>query len=89
MTNGWVALDKATKTVKKQVASVEDEVQTMLKKISALDLADVQEKSIQDLKKRKLITEQTVNSFNVKKGPNFSTKLEKLEVELTPEMLQK
>jgi hypothetical protein len=89
MTNGWVVLDKATKTIKKQVASVQDEVQSLLKKISELDLADVQEKSIQDLKKRKLISEQNVNSFQVSKGKKFSTKLEKLEVELTPEMLQK
>ena len=40
-----------------QVANIEDEVQVLLKKISSLQLEDVAEKAIQDLKKRKLIVE--------------------------------
>ena len=40
-----------------KVPSIEDEVQVLLKKISALQLEDVAEKAIQDLKKRKLIVE--------------------------------
>lgn len=87
MTNGWVVLDKTTKTITKKVASIEDDVQLLLKKISSLDLAGVTDKNIQELKKRKLVAEININSFSVSKGKNFSTKLEKLEVELTPEML--
>lgn len=91
MANGWVVLDKKHADgpkITKKVTSINDEVQILLKKIKVMDLNDIPEKSIQDLKKRKLISELTINSFNVSKGKNFSTKIEKLEVELTPEMLQ-
>lgn len=90
MANGWVVLDKKHPDgpkITKKVPTIQDEVQLVLKKLSALDLTDVSEKSIQDLKKRKLVSELTINSFVVSKGKNFSTKLQKLEVELTPEML--
>ncbi len=90
--NGWIALDKKHPDgpkVTKNVPTVEDTVQVLLKKLKALELQDVPDKAIQDLKKRKLVAEQTVNSFSVTKGTNFSTKLVKLEVELTPEMLHK
>ena len=36
---------------------IEDEVHLILTKIKALDLNDIKEKTIQDLKKRKLISE--------------------------------
>lgn len=73
--------------VVKKVSSINDEVQLILNKIQSLNLNDVPEKSIQDLKKRKLISEQTINSFLVSKGEKFTTKLEKPEKELTAEML--
>ncbi len=40
-----------------QIENIEDEVQILLKKIKALQLNDVLDKTIQDLKKRKLIAE--------------------------------
>lgn len=88
--NGWIALDKKHADgpkVTKKMPTVEDSVQLVLKKLKALELADVPEKAIQDLKKRKLVAEQTINSFLVTKGSKFTTKLVKLEVDLTPEML--
>lgn len=88
--NGWIALDKKHSDgpkVTKKMPTVEDSVQVVLKKLKALELTDVPEKAIQDLKKRKLVAEQTINSFRVTKGSNFTTKLVKLEVDLTPEML--
>jgi len=90
MANGWIEVDKKNADgpkVMKKVEKIEDEVQVLLNKIKSLQLNDVPEKTIGDLKKRKLIAELTINSFLVKKGKNFTTKIEKLEVELTPEML--
>lgn len=90
MSAGWIQIDKSDpKAIKvtKKVAQIEDEVQEILKKIEALQLQDLSDKSIQDLKKRKLVAEVIINSFLVRKGKNFSTKVEKLEVELTPEMM--
>lgn len=90
MANGWVEVDKKNpdgpKVIKK-VSSVADEVQDILQKIQSLQLSDVPEKSLQELKKRKLISEVTINCFQVTKGDNFSTKCEKQEKELTAEML--
>lgn len=40
-----------------KVKSINDEVQDLLIKIQAMKLENIQEKSIQDLKKRKLISE--------------------------------
>ena len=67
----------------------QDEVQGLLKKIQSLELNDVGEKSIQDLKKRKLIAELNVTYLLVKKGKNFTTSVEKPEKELTAEMMVK
>ncbi len=64
-------------------------MQGLLKKIQSLQLTDVPEKSIQDLKKRKLISEVNVNFLLVKKGKNFTVNLEKPEKELTAEMMIK
>ena len=58
--NGWIELDKKSENgpkILQIVASINDEVQTLLKKIQALQLNDVPDKTIQDLKKRKLIAE--------------------------------
>lgn len=43
----------------------------------------------QDLKKRKLLVEVVVKSFNVRKGSNFSTTIEKLETDINAEMIAK
>ncbi|CAF0839591.1 unnamed protein product [Brachionus calyciflorus] len=90
MANGWIEVDKKNADgpkVMKKIASINDEVQQLLSKIQALNLTDVPDKSIQDLKKRKLIAEVTINSFLVTKGDKFTTKLEKPEKELTADML--
>lgn len=59
--NGWIALDKKYPDgpkVTKKMPTVEDSVQVVLKKLKALELTDIPEKAIQDLKKRKLVAEQ-------------------------------
>lgn len=90
MANRWIEVDKSTpenpKVIRK-VASVKDDVQEILQKIKTLNLNDIPDKSVQDLKKRKLIADLVINSFIVRKGKNFTTKLEKPENELTADML--
>ncbi|KHJ86193.1 phenylalanine--tRNA ligase, alpha subunit, partial [Oesophagostomum dentatum] len=72
-------------TRKKDDADVADTVRIQLKK---LDLGEaVDEKAIAELKKRKLVQEVLTKYIKVKKGPNFTTKISKLEVDLTPEMI--
>lgn len=64
MSNGWIEVDKknsAGPLVVKKVANINDEVQDVLTKIQNMKLDDVPEKSIQDLKKRKLISEMYKN----------------------------
>lgn len=64
MSNGWIEVDKknsAGPLVVKKLASINDEVQDVLTKIQNMKLDDVPEKSIQDLKKRKLISEMYKN----------------------------
>ena len=60
MANGWIEVDKKNADgpkVTRKIPSITDEVQQLLTKIQALNLTDVPDKSIQDLKKRKLISE--------------------------------
>ena len=61
MANGWIEVDKKNadgpKVVKKVPQLAEDEVQTILQKIKAITVSDVPDKTIQDLKKRKLIAD--------------------------------
>lgn len=60
MANGWVEVDKKNPSgpkVLRKVETINDEVQLILTKIQSLNLVDVPEKSVQDLKKRKLIAE--------------------------------
>ena len=60
MANGWIEVDKKNADgpkVFKKVKEIDDEVQVILSKLKSLNVNDVQEKSIQDLKKRKLVAE--------------------------------
>jgi len=83
----WISLDKKANPIllKRIVDSVTDEVQDQLKTILKGELLDGD--SIKKLKGRKLIIEKTINAFVVSKGPSFTLKLDKPEVELTADML--
>ena len=89
--SGWIMLDKSQgkPVVKRKVEDIEDTVSDLLFKIKNFTIDDIPDSTKQDLKKRKLILENVVKSYNVSKGPKFSTKLEKLETELTAEMILK
>ena len=61
MANGWIEVNKKAENgprVQKKAKTIEDEVQGLLGKIRSLNLDEVKDKSLQDLKKRKLIAEQ-------------------------------
>jgi len=86
MAKGWISIDKVANLVIRKVDTVVDELQNGLKKVS-LNAHDVPEDAKQDYKKRKLLTEVVVKSLIVGKGDNFSTCINKLETDLTTEML--
>ncbi|KAH9407740.1 hypothetical protein TYRP_012562 [Tyrophagus putrescentiae] len=91
MTNKWIAIDKSSgkPIVSRKAADVVDEVQQLLQlvKNNAVDKLSEQQKT--DLKKRKLISEITEKSYNVRKSATFTTNIEKPETDITPEMIAK
>ncbi|XP_066252364.1 phenylalanine--tRNA ligase alpha subunit [Euwallacea similis] len=89
MSNGWILVDKTTKPplVKQKVPSITDLVQDHLKLVDSGRHADLSDKEKADYKKRKLIQESIIKSFVLKKGPQFNLSLNKLETDLTADML--
>ncbi|XP_031832231.1 phenylalanine--tRNA ligase alpha subunit isoform X2 [Nomia melanderi] len=81
---GWIDIDRSSGTpiIKKKVQSIVDMTQNHLK-----DIANMTDRLKSDYKKRKLIQEVIIKSVLLGKGPNFTTKLEKLETELTADLL--
>ena len=88
MANGWLTTNKDGKValIKRKVGSIEDKVQSDLVAISTGG-KDLDDKAKSDYKKRKLLQEIVIKGYTVKKGPGFTTKIEKLETDLTPEMI--
>lgn len=85
MVAGWIILDKSSALgplVKKKVPTIVDMTQAHLK-----DISKIPENLKLEYKKRKLLQENVVKSLLVTKGPNFSTKLEKLEADITSDLL--
>ncbi|XP_076761725.1 phenylalanine--tRNA ligase alpha subunit isoform X2 [Xylocopa sonorina] len=80
----WIVIDTSSGTgvVKKKVDSIIDVTQNDLKNLERLT-----ERQKSNYKKRKLVHEIVVKSVQLKKGPNFKTKVEKPETELTAELL--
>lgn len=87
--NGWIEFDKSggAPVVKRKVDKIEDQTQKYLQSILNGGTADVPDTVKQEFKKRKLMQEITIKSYILTKGPEFSTKLKKLETDLTVEML--
>ncbi|XP_018564075.1 phenylalanine--tRNA ligase alpha subunit [Anoplophora glabripennis] len=89
MSAGWITLDKTCTPplVRRKVPEITDIVQDHLKQVILGDSSKISDKEKQDYKKRKLIQEVVIKSFDLKKGPEFSLSLTKLETDLTTEML--
>ncbi|KAF5300100.1 hypothetical protein FQA39_LY11292 [Lamprigera yunnana] len=89
MSVGWILLDKSEgkSVIKKKVPHIVDQVQANLQSIARGDFSSLTDNMKQDYKKRKLLQEVVIKSFLLKKGPEFNLTLEKLETDLTSEML--
>lgn len=89
MALNWVVMDKSGKPplIKRKVDSITDTVKSHLVDIASAKGQDIPDSIRTDYKKRKLLQEVTTKSFLLRKGPEFSTTLTKLETDLTVEML--
>lgn len=89
MSAGWIVIDKSGKApiVKRKVDSIDDVVQQHLIDVAAGKTSNIPDNVKNDYKKRKLVSENTIKSFIITKGAEFSTTLKKLETDLTSEML--
>lgn len=89
MSAGWILVDKSGEKplVKRKIPEIVDSVQAHLKALAAGDTTELNDNLKQEYKKRKLLQEVVVKSFLLKKGPEFSVSLTKLETDLTSDML--
>ncbi|KAH7697327.1 phenylalanyl (f) trna synthetase protein 1 b, partial [Aphelenchoides avenae] len=89
LANKWIGLDKSGGVVRllRKCDSVDDTACKELQAIKGGSAKSLSDAAIKELKKRKLVVENSMKAFTVRKGPNFMTKLEKAEVDLTAEMI--
>ncbi|XP_069676910.1 phenylalanine--tRNA ligase alpha subunit-like [Periplaneta americana] len=89
MSAGWVTVTKISGEafVTKNVSDIKDMVQEHLKLIVNNVSNEITEEQKQDYKKRKLLQEVITKSLILGKGKSFTTSLEKLETELTQDMI--
>ncbi|KAI0003097.1 hypothetical protein BJV74DRAFT_815484 [Russula compacta] len=83
--NGWIAKDGDG--LIKVVSSIEDTTQKELRQVDTTGTLSAGEKSLADLRKRKLVVQKRGQWFTVHKGPSFSTSTAKPETDLTVDML--
>ncbi|QRV87367.1 phenylalanyl-tRNA synthetase [Ceratobasidium sp. AG-Ba] len=84
--SGWIG--KEGDGFVKVAPTITDATQSELKEIQSTGTLKAGDKAINELKKRKLVTQRKGLWFTVTKGPNFSTSIAKLETDLTYDMLQ-
>lgn len=89
MSSGWILLDKSggAPIVKRKVDKIDDVAQKHLAAIEKGDFSNITDSLKAEFKKRKLVQEVTTKSFQLRKGPEFSTSLQKMETDLTSDML--
>lgn len=90
MSEGWLRIDKSAvggPTIYRKVNSINDDVQKNLKIIESGSHIIIDEKKLNDLKKRKLLAKETIKSYKLTKGEKFTLSVEKPETDLTAEML--
>lgn len=83
MKNKWIAVDKATKKMAAEAASITDALQADLKNFASLD-----EKQKQELKKRKMAGPTSTTCFCVTKSSAFTVQEAKKAAEVTAEMIR-
>ncbi|KAK3919432.1 Phenylalanine--tRNA ligase alpha subunit [Frankliniella fusca] len=89
MSAGWIAVDKSkgAPMIVRKVPEIQDSVRENLCLIDQGQVSNIADAIKQDFKKRKLIQEIVTKSFLLRKGSEFSLSLQKLETDLTPEMI--
>ncbi|EDQ85350.1 uncharacterized protein MONBRDRAFT_34276 [Monosiga brevicollis MX1] len=90
MKNKWIAIDKSSGAVAyvRKVTEVPDETQKVLAQLQKDPSGkSTDDKVLKDLKKRKLVEQKSVTTYNVTKGSAFTTTLRKGEADLTADML--
>lgn len=89
MSAGWIQIEKidGNPIVKKKVDSIVDTVKDHLVSLNMGNIKSVPDAAKNEYKKRKLIQEVTIKSYLISKGPDFSLTLQKLETDLTAEMI--
>lgn len=89
MSAGWIQIDRSAGTalVKKKIPSIVDTVGNLLKEIEKNNSKELSIQTVQELKKRKLIVEVNDKFYILRKGTEFKKSFDKLETDLTSEML--
>ena len=87
MSAGWIQINKESKMIQRKVDSITDSVKANLKLVAADKINEIQKKSIDEYKKRKLLHEVNFTAYKLSKGAEFSLTIEKAVTELTPEMI--
>lgn len=80
---GWIKKDKDV--FLPATDRIVDETQALLEKVKRGESVD--DNSLKELKKRKLVTVQKVINFKISKGPKYAKELVKEETDLTADML--
>ncbi|KAL4076104.1 tRNA synthetases class II core domain (F)-domain-containing protein [Scleroderma citrinum] len=83
--NGWIT--KEGGGFVKNVSAIEDVTQLELREVDSTGTLKTGEKTLAELRKRKLIAQRKGQWFSVLMGPNFSTSTAKPETDLTVDML--
>jgi len=89
VSSGWITITKnaGQPFVTRRVEGVKDVVREHLQLIVGKSPSEVTDTQKQEYKKRKLLQEVVTKSFLLGKGKDFGTSVEKMETELTQEMI--
>lgn len=89
--NGWIVKNKENELELSEklddASDLSDETRDLLQKIVDKKHSEVNDKMLADLKKRKLILPKKQTDFAVVKGEAFSLELNKLETDITSDMI--
>lgn len=89
--NGWIKKSLENElTLNEKIGDISllnDKTRELLMKIEKKDFSQIDEKILNELKKRKLIIPKKDTTFHITKGSDFSTVLKKLETDMTSDMV--
>jgi len=92
MQQKWVSIDKSSgqPVVLRKVETIEDKAVALMKKIQDNpNNPDIEQGDVQQLSKRKLVSQLKWSTFKVSKGPKYALQRKRQATDLTAEMIQK